>query len=251
MIGHRPPKDRLYTCCNNNNLIVCQLSTSVGVRSSCVAKLNVHCFNVRSVKNKAVSVSDLVISRDIDILALTETWLGSAIDCHVISTLVPCEYEFHSVSRPHGTRGGGVAVLYKSGLTVKAIPMRDNYTNFEHSDYYVTIRSVTFRLCVVYRPPPSKRNGFSNTVFFDQWSAFLDDIMLDIHDVIITGDLNFHLDSPTQLDVNSFSETFWDLGMKQLVNEATHSKGHILNVVIVTDNTCIVPALPNVYDPCL
>ena len=39
--------------------------------------------------------------------------------------------------------------------------------------------------------------------------------------------------------------------MKQFVNEATHSKGHILDVVIVRHNTCIVPALPNVYDPCL
>jgi len=150
-----------------------KLSTSVGVGRPCVAKLNVHCINVRSVKNKAVSVSDLMISRDIDILALTETWLGSAIDGHVINILVPCGYEFHSVSRPHGIRGGCVAVLYKSGLTVKSIPMRDNYTNFEHSDHYVTISSV--RLCVVYRPPPSKRNGFSNTIFFDQWSVFLDD----------------------------------------------------------------------------
>ena len=129
--------------------------------------------------------------------------------------------------------------------------MRDNYTNFEHSDYYVTIRSVTFRLCVVYRPPPSKRNGFSNTVFLDQWSAFLDDRMLDMHDVIITGDLNFHLDIPIQLDVRRFSATLCDRGMKQLVNKATHSKGHILDVVIVRDNTFIVPALPNVYDPCL
>ena len=56
-------------------------------------------------------------------------------------------------------------------------------------------------------PPPSKRNGFSKTVFFDQCSAFLDDIILDIHDVIITGDLNFYLDIPTQLDVRRFSET--------------------------------------------
>ena len=39
--------------------------------------------------------------------------------------------------------------------------------------------------------------------------------------------------------------------MKELVNEATHSKGLILDVVIVRDNTCIVPALPNIYDPCL
>ena len=141
-------------------------------------------------------------------------------------------------------------MLYKSGLTINPIPISNNYTNFEHSDYYVTIQSVTFRLCVVYRPPPLKRIGFSNIVFFDQWSAFLDDIMLDLHGVIINVDLNFHLDIPTQLDVRRFSETLCDRGMKQLVNEATHSKGHILDVVIVRDNTCIVPALPNVYDPC-
>ena len=47
---------------------------------------------------------------------------------------------------------------------------------------------------------------FSNTVFFVQWSASLDDIMLDMHDVIITGDLNFHLDIPKQLDVRRFPE---------------------------------------------
>ena len=89
-----------------------------------VAKLNVHCINVRSVKNNAISFSELVISRDIDILVQPETWPGSAIDGHLISTLVPCGYEFHSVSRPYGTRGRCVAVLYKSGLTVKPIPMR-------------------------------------------------------------------------------------------------------------------------------
>ena len=70
--------------------------------------------------------------------------------------------------------------------------------------------------------------------------------MLDMHGVIITGDLNFHFDIPTQLDVQRFSETFCNRGMKQFVNEATHIKEHILDVVIVRDNTCIVPALPNV-----
>ena len=49
--------------------------------------------------------------------------------------------------------------------------------------------------------------------------------MLDMHDVIITGDLNFHLDIPTQLDVKRFSATLCDRGMKQLVSEASHSKG--------------------------
>ncbi|KAI0217228.1 Deuterosome assembly protein 1 [Lamellibrachia satsuma] len=66
----------------------------------------------------------VVISRDIDILALTETWLDSVIDDHVISELVPRGYGFHAVSRPGGQRGGEVAVLYKSGLTLKTTSTR-------------------------------------------------------------------------------------------------------------------------------
>ena len=63
--------------------------------------------------------------------------------------------------------------------------------------------------------------------------------------------MNFRLDIPIQLDVRRYSETLCDRGMKQLVNVATDSKGHSLDVVIVRDNIFIVPALPNVYDPCL
>ena len=48
------------------------------------------------------------------------------------------------------------------------------YTPIIRLRYYNSVR-----LCVVYRSPLSKRNGFSNTIFFDQWSAFLDDIIKD------------------------------------------------------------------------
>ena len=117
---------KIKTSMGLRNLLHGNCVKSVGDGCPCVAKLNVHCVNVRSVKNKAISVSNLVISRDIDIFALAETWLGSPIDGHVISILVPCGYEFHSVSRPHGTCGGSVVVLHKTGLTVKPIYMRDS-----------------------------------------------------------------------------------------------------------------------------
>ena len=87
----------------------------------------------------------------------------------------------------------------------KANTYDDNYINFEHSYYYITILSVTFELCVMYRPPPPKRTGFSNTVFLHQWSAILNDILLDMHDFILTGDLYFHLNIPTQLGLQRFS----------------------------------------------
>ena len=69
--------------------------------------------NMRSVKNMALSVADMVIPRYIDILALTETWLGRAIDDHVIHELAPRGYELHAVSRSGGKRGcGGGSAAY-------------------------------------------------------------------------------------------------------------------------------------------
>ena len=52
-------------------------------------------------------------------LALTETWLGTDTDNQVINELVPSGYTIQHISRPSEKRGGGVAVLYKCGLTIK------------------------------------------------------------------------------------------------------------------------------------
>ena len=65
-----------------------------------------------------------------------------------------------------------MAVIYHSGLKVETVSNRNKFMHFEHADYYVKAHGVTFRLGVVYRPPPSKRNGFINFIFFDQWSAY-------------------------------------------------------------------------------
>ena len=75
--------------------------------------------------------------------------------------------------------------------------------------------------------------------------------MLDPHEIVITGGLNFHLDTETAPDVRRFSETLADHGMVQLVTDATHNKGHILDVVIVRINGAIIYTPPSVYDPCL
>ena len=53
-------------------------------------------------------------------------------------------------------------------------------------------------------------------------------MMLNLHDIVITGDLNVHLDI--------VSETLTDHGMTQLVTDATHSKGYLRDVVIVRNH---------------
>jgi len=42
--------------------------------------LTVWCLNAQSLRNKAISVADYVVLQGIDLLALTETWLGTDTD---------------------------------------------------------------------------------------------------------------------------------------------------------------------------
>ena len=51
-------------------------------------------------KTKTLSIVDLMTSRDIDILAMTETWLGTLEDAQVFSELVPPGYHILHVALP-------------------------------------------------------------------------------------------------------------------------------------------------------
>ena len=103
----------------------------------------------------------------------------------------------------------------------------------------------------MYRPPPSKRNGFKNSVFFDEWSLYLDRIPVITNDVIITGDLNFHLDNINDADAVHFNGTLEAHGLVQHVVGPTHKKGHTLDVVITWDISSLLIGMPTVSEPCL
>ena len=136
-------------------------------------------------KNKALSIADLVTSRDIDILAMTETWLGTSADAQVISELVP--------------------------------PKGYIYTIWTDKNQVI--------LCLIYRPPPFTKNGFSITNFFNEWSAYLDYITTVPDEIIITGNLNFQL-NPTNINVRRLSGQLDCHGLIQHVTGVTHMWPH-------------------------
>ena len=117
--------------------------------------------NARSISNKLFIIKDFVIDNNVDVLALTETWLCADIaDQKIINDLCPAGYLFQHV--PRGTRGGGVAVLYKQCLRFKNKSSTSKvYKSFELADYSMKYSSHNLRMVVVYRPPPSTKNGFT------------------------------------------------------------------------------------------
>jgi hypothetical protein len=214
-------------------------------------KLHVCSLNPRSVKNKALSINDYIVSNDFDLCALTETWLGSSIDNICISELVPAGYSFEHVPRCGSKRGGGIGLIYKSSITVtvaKSNPTH-KFDHFELMDCSLNINGYVLKLAIVYRPPPSTKNGLKTSVFLtEEWPAFLSEYTTFEKDVIIVGDLNFHLDVPNDNDAKAFTGILDSCGMMQYVNEPTHVRGHTLDVIITRDNTNLVSDI-TVLDP--
>ena len=161
--------------------------------------------NCRSVTNKTLAVADFIQSHNADLLAITETWLGSGIDKSAISDITPQGYGIHHVSR-HGRKEGSVALVYNSNIEVKSIRNEDKWSNFELFECSVTHRNVESRIVVIYRLPPSKNNNFRVWHFFEEFSSFVQKAADSPDELIITGYFNFHLDDPNDSNSRTFLE---------------------------------------------
>ena len=199
-VTNRPKQNNVnVTAVNLSNLKCVTLETKPPNRLSLLSLCTLNC---RSMKNKASTLCDYITCNNLDILALTETWLGTDLDSGVIGEAVPQGYGF--VHEPRiGKRGGGIALVYNRGLDVEHISDAESFTQFEHMECTVNNNGIGFRLCVIYRPPASKVNGFRKSVFFDEWSRFLDRLVVLPGEIVITGDLNFHLDNLQDSDAKA------------------------------------------------
>ena len=170
---------------------------------------------------------DFIVSNHVDILTFTATWLGSEIDKVVVAEMIPSGYDIHHVSRI-GQKGGGVALIYNRSAEVKLVKQQNTYTNFELIECDVKTENVGFRIFVVYRPPPSKKNNFQVSAFLDDFSLLLQSSTAMSEEMIITGDLNFILDDPSDQNARKFLNILDEQGFVQHVVGATHIRAILL-----------------------
>ena len=149
-------------------------------------------FNSRSVTNKTSVIYEKVVHDDLDLLALTETWLNDTHDMPCIGQLTPSGYTFRNAPGKTG-KGGGVGLLYKSNLKVKFKP--NLAVSFEHIYCTLAHKSKAFRILVIYRLP--SKGGNTNQQFIDEMAGVLAELSASKEELLIIGDLNLHLDSNT------------------------------------------------------
>ena len=195
--------------------------------------LNFRVWNIQSTNKKSSSICDLIISKCLDILTITKTWIsGNAYDNNTIAEVSNTlnDFQFHYLSRLNCT-GGGDGVFLHKGFTIHrrdCIP----FTSMEYLDLDISHGTSLIRLVTIYRLPRSKKNLTTVATFFQQFSTLIELLILAPSYLLLNGDFNFHMDVKTDASANTFKDLLESVGLKQHVTGPTHCCGYMLNLII-------------------
>ena len=104
-------------------------------------------------------------------------------------------------------------------------------TSFEFSHWMVEFQSRRLQIIIIYRSPYSRNHPVTTSVFFADFSSFLENIMSSVP-LLIAGDFNIHVEVPGNAERVCFKELLESTGLQQHVNEPTHESGHTLDLII-------------------
>ena len=192
--------------------------------------------NAQSVREKGDIIRQEITQNDLDVLCLTEMWTTSAEkDVFHLKLLTPPGYSLVHFPRPGNKGYGGVGLLHAKTMSVskRASCLNTDMASFEAFDINFDIGSKAIHVVVVYRPPPSSRNKLTVSQFFTEFPQVLVDLVSQPGELLIVGDLNFHLDVPDDPDTRRFNDLLASFGLQQIVDFPTHRSNHTLDVVLI------------------
>ena len=211
--------------------------------------------NCRSLNKNGIKLKDHIVEYDCDIVAVTETWLPceDILANHIIGDVCPEGYKMSHTPPSSGHRGGEVGLIYKTSLDIRVPttnepPTMPKYKSFEYSHHLLKINSKWVRIVNTYRPPPSITNGLTTEKFFSEFEMFMEYVTTLPGQILILGDVNYHLEDTSNGQTRDFLELLDVLNLSQLVNQPTHRLGHTLDCIITEKNSNLVNNI-QVYTP--
>ena len=182
-------------------------------------------WNAASLNNKLPDFLALLEDEDLDIAAVTETWMSSQQN-NITAELRDNGYNIFHFNRDN-KRGGGVALIFKkdfkfvSGKTF-------NFETFECILVSIACRAgrqvnfiVLYRYCEI-----------SPSLFLPEFYGFIDSIFINLRNVIILGDFNLHVNDKHNLNILRFCDILNSFSLKQEIDAPTHKLGNTLDLVI-------------------
>ena len=207
---------------------------SVTVRKS-VPGVKLGVINCQSISGKLDFLFDHIKEYQLDIVALTETWLSSedSKNKHVIDQCVAHGYSLHHSPRTSGRRGGGLGLLVSNAIkvTFKRIHVSPLINSFELMEAVLTICSVSLRLILIPHAP-SKINGLKTGTFYEEFSEYLEKLSCASGKVIILGDFNIIFLDTSGFAYKRFVDILETFDCVQHIDKPTHNSGHLLDYII-------------------
>lgn len=189
--------------------------------------------NVRSLRNKATDIHELIVDKKLDMFFVTETWLHvSDVDRPTVCKALPHGYDFMHCPRLDDSGYGGVGVIYRNTLRLKKCTV-NAFSTFELMLMSLNYESRSMLIALVYRPPPSAKNQLSSNAFVDQLDELLHQLfVLEKKPVLLLGDFNLHFDDESNVLSSKVRDLLSAVNVAQYVKSSTHTHGHILDLLI-------------------
>ena len=106
-------------------------------------------------------------------------------------------------------------------------------TNFKCSSY-ASLEGVTLsfdqtvHMTAIYRPPASKQNKLSTSMFLYEIDEIMDNTLDKTETTFLVGDFKLHYDSSIISEVQKVCSFLSESDLTQLVREHTHRCGHVI-----------------------
>ena len=167
--------------------------------------------NAQSLRNKSADFIDYICAFKPDIVAVTETWFKE-IDSAAKIEATPAGYKLLDHLSP-GRTGGGTAIVLRDTFCMSKSAAKV-LNSFEYSEW-ITSGSFRLLLVVVYRRPYSSNHPVTANAFIEEFSQYLETIIMSTDPLLITGDFNIHVNSKSDNDVLNFLDLLQSMGLRQ------------------------------------
>ena len=179
--------------------------------------------NARSVMNKGPLLANMVASKDLDFLCLTEAHIPFDSDSFLRS-ITPPDFIFPHKPLPSDICGG-VDFFIRSSYRPHIIESA-SYQSFENMVVSIGLHGHSLLLACIYCPP-----GSCTCNFLEEFMSFVGYLSSIGSSYYICGNFNIHVDVPVGNGYKFI--TFLDsCDLKQLVNKPTHLHGNILDLIL-------------------
>lgn len=167
---------------------------------------------------------------DTDICFLQETFLKRN-DTAKLAEIK--DYGFNIISVPRKRCGGGIAVVYRDGLSLNHNKRIEKFKTFEVMEVTLQTKDDLLRFINIYRPPYSKKHKFTIPHFLEELEYYFQTLGGKSGTPIIVGDFNIHVEKTKDTYTLKFKDLLIECNLVQLVPHIpTHIDGGTLDLII-------------------